>query len=211
MHTFGKAALVSGLVLVAVGGGLPLTVAGAGPGSSPVIVTNPPSSPVPVSGQVSVGNLPATQVVSGTVDVGNLPRTQAVTGAVSTRDEQSFFATSRTGPSDTITNVALPARDVVIDMVSVHVAVGSSQSVVGVRLSCQDLDGAPTFPGASFLWFPVQYVGGDSSMKSYEGALTGMEMPCGANDRIQAELANVGPQSSQRALVEVSVFGHHRL
>ena len=47
-----------------------------------VFVTNDASSPVPVSGTVNVGNLPATQSVSGTVNVGNLPATQQVSGTV---------------------------------------------------------------------------------------------------------------------------------
>lgn len=47
-----------------------------------VFITNDASSPVPVSGTVNVGNLPATQPVSGTVNVGNLPSTQQVSGTV---------------------------------------------------------------------------------------------------------------------------------
>ena len=38
-----------------------------------VLVVNDPASPIPVTGTVSVGNLPETQPVSGTVNVGNLP------------------------------------------------------------------------------------------------------------------------------------------
>ena len=44
-----------------------------------VLVTNTASNPVPVTGTVNVGNLPATQPVSGTVSVGNFPATQSVT------------------------------------------------------------------------------------------------------------------------------------
>jgi hypothetical protein len=47
-----------------------------------VFITNDATSPVPVTGTVNVGNLPATQAVSGTVNVGNLPATQAVSGTV---------------------------------------------------------------------------------------------------------------------------------
>ena len=43
-----------------------------------VFVTNTSANPVPVSGTVNVGNLPATQQVSGSVNVGNLPATQNV-------------------------------------------------------------------------------------------------------------------------------------
>jgi hypothetical protein len=45
-------------------------------------ITNDAQHPVPVTGTVSVGNLPATQQVSGSVSISNLPSTQnvAVTG-----------------------------------------------------------------------------------------------------------------------------------
>ena len=43
-----------------------------------VRVVNTPAEPVPVSGTVSVANLPAVQPVAGTVNVGNLPAVQAV-------------------------------------------------------------------------------------------------------------------------------------
>lgn len=47
-----------------------------------VVVTNTGSSPVPVTGSVNVGNLPATQAVSGSVSVSNFPATQPVSGSV---------------------------------------------------------------------------------------------------------------------------------
>lgn len=47
-----------------------------------VFVTNDADNPVPITGAVNVGNLPATQDVTGTVDVGNLPATQDVAGTV---------------------------------------------------------------------------------------------------------------------------------
>jgi hypothetical protein len=50
---------------------------------SNVFVTNTSANPVPVSGSVSVSNLPATQPVSGTVNVGNLPSSQTIDGSVS--------------------------------------------------------------------------------------------------------------------------------
>jgi hypothetical protein len=49
---------------------------------SGVFVTNTPANPVPVSGAVTVSNLPATQPVSGAVTVSNLPQTQPVSGTV---------------------------------------------------------------------------------------------------------------------------------
>jgi hypothetical protein len=49
---------------------------------SNVFVTNTAANPVPVSGSVTVSNLPATQPVSGTVNVGNLPGSQTVDGTV---------------------------------------------------------------------------------------------------------------------------------
>lgn len=60
--------------------------------SSPVVLATDQSAlPVtgtffqatqPVSGTISVSNLPSTQAVSGTVNIGNLPTTQAVSGTV---------------------------------------------------------------------------------------------------------------------------------
>jgi hypothetical protein len=50
---------------------------------SNVFVTNTAADPVPVSGSVSVSNLPATQSVSGTVNIGNFPSSQTVDGSVS--------------------------------------------------------------------------------------------------------------------------------
>jgi hypothetical protein len=51
----------------------------ASPVPSQVQITN---TPLPVSGTVNVGNLPATQNVGGTVNIGNLPATQNVGGTV---------------------------------------------------------------------------------------------------------------------------------
>ncbi len=53
--------------------------AAAAGGSHNVTVVN---TPLPVTGTVNVGNLPATQPVSGTVSVGNFPATQPVSGTV---------------------------------------------------------------------------------------------------------------------------------
>lgn len=50
--------------------------------ASEVIIGNTASNPVPVTGTVNVGNLPATQTVDGSVNVGNFPATQAVSGTV---------------------------------------------------------------------------------------------------------------------------------
>lgn len=47
-----------------------------------VEITNDVGSPIPVSGSVTVANLPATQAVSGSVAVSNLPATQPVSGSV---------------------------------------------------------------------------------------------------------------------------------
>ena len=53
--------------------------AAAGGGGHNVTIVN---TPLPVTGTVNVGNLPATQPVSGTVTVGNFPATQPVSGTV---------------------------------------------------------------------------------------------------------------------------------
>jgi len=47
-----------------------------------VFVVNTSSDPVPVSGTVNVGNLPATQPVSGTVNVGSMPTPAPVSEGV---------------------------------------------------------------------------------------------------------------------------------
>src|SRR5579872_719003 len=93
------AALAGAVIMVAVLN--PAQFAAAGnPPVTKVVVTNKPTSPVPIIGttlakqsgtwsvdidgtpSVSVSNLPATQPVSGTVNVGNLPATQPVSGTV---------------------------------------------------------------------------------------------------------------------------------
>ncbi len=62
-----RAGILIGVVLGLVG-----AIVGTASGATPfqqIIVVNPPASPVPVAGTVSVGNFPSTQPVSGTVDV----------------------------------------------------------------------------------------------------------------------------------------------
>lgn len=63
-------ALGLGLGVGTLGGQLVSPRDTAATAGAPVIVTN---TPLPVTGTVSVGNLPATQAVSGTVNVGNTP------------------------------------------------------------------------------------------------------------------------------------------
>lgn len=75
-------------------------IAYAPPIEKPVVITDPmdgdqaevdgdgalkvtgSADPLPVSGTVSVGNLPTTQTVRGTIEVGNLPETQTIVGTV---------------------------------------------------------------------------------------------------------------------------------
>jgi hypothetical protein len=56
------------------------TITGPVTVSNEVEVTNSSGSPIPVSGSVSVSNLPATQPISGSVSVSNFPATQPVSG-----------------------------------------------------------------------------------------------------------------------------------
>ena len=78
--------LRAGALLLAIGLGAGSlfgpTLATAADNFKDVLVVNTATEPVPVTGAVNVGNLPATQPVSGTVDVGNLPATQTVSGTV---------------------------------------------------------------------------------------------------------------------------------
>lgn len=60
-----------------------------------VVVVNPPSSPIPVTGTVNIGNTPANQ----TVTVSNFPATQPVSGSVSV---SNFPATQPVSVADSI-------------------------------------------------------------------------------------------------------------
>lgn len=66
-----RAGVIVGVALALLG-----AVVGTASGVTPfqnVVIANLPTDPIPVTGTVSVANLPATLPVSGTVDIGNLP------------------------------------------------------------------------------------------------------------------------------------------
>ena len=75
-----RTGIVLGLVIAALGIAVG-TVTGATTITpfQQVVVVNPPSSPIPVTGTVNIGNTPANQAVT----VSNFPATQAVSGSVS--------------------------------------------------------------------------------------------------------------------------------
>jgi hypothetical protein len=86
--------LVALIMVFAMGGFVGPTIAAQ---VQQVLVINSSASPVPVTGTVNVGNLPATQPVSGTVSVGNFPATQNVNvtgGTVTAAQKVSTVMTS---------------------------------------------------------------------------------------------------------------------
>lgn len=72
------------------------SIATAASKASDVFVINTAADPVPVTGTVTVGNLPATQPVSGTVNVGSVPAVPPISEGVT----QS--STTQPGQTDTV-------------------------------------------------------------------------------------------------------------
>jgi hypothetical protein len=72
-------AIIGLISVAALAGGIGLPLALAAPATQSVVVTNTTSNPVPVTGTVAVGSLPA---VTGSVSVNNLPAVQQVGGTV---------------------------------------------------------------------------------------------------------------------------------
>ena len=70
------------------------TITGPVTVSNEVEVTNSSGSPIPVSGSVSVSNLPATQPISGSVSVSNFPATQPISGSVTASPAQGTTVTN---------------------------------------------------------------------------------------------------------------------
>jgi len=114
------------------------TAAGSGSGTAPVVVMNPTSSPVPVSGTVNVANLPGSQTISGSVSVSNFPTTQTVSVTSPQRQAGNFFFQTVNGSAGSQT---VPAGIVVTDMVFSRTSGGAATCEV-----------QPTFgPSGSYL------------------------------------------------------------
>ena len=147
---------------------LPVTVpGGVSITGGSVTVTNTTANPVPISGNVSVGNLPATQQVSGTVNVGNLPAVQQV--SVTNASSAPVFVRVLNAPgSSPFVGVLNPANPTF--QVPSTINGESVQSLVVTQVS-----GGCTGIGSFLL--PLQDAVGGGVIASYIFPVLGLEGP----------------------------------
>jgi len=153
---------------------LPVTVpGGVSVTGGSVSISNTAANPVPISGTVSVGNLPATQSVSGTVNVGNLPAVQqvTVTNAASAPVYARMLNAPGSSPFVTVLTAANPSYEVppVINGHAVQSLVltqlsGGCTGIGSFLLSLQDTVGGAVM--ASYI-FPVRSLEGPSFFPIY--------------------------------------------
>jgi hypothetical protein len=131
-------------------GGVRIADASQPPATQPVTVMNTSASPVPVTGTVNVGNLPATQAVTGTVNIGN--------------DDPQPFETEADGRLDTefpaVTFQVPAGKRLLVDYITVDISayagtVDPSGEITGVYGGnfvrfFEHLDAAPASFGTSY-------------------------------------------------------------
>jgi hypothetical protein len=128
---------------IAFGVGLPSSSAAGGLPTSPVVVTNTNANPVPVSGTVNVGNLPATQAISGNVSVSNFPATQPVSGSVSVSNLPATQAVSGTVGIDPANNQVRVANLPAVQNVSGTVGIDPAHNTVQEDFTTQVVPVSP--------------------------------------------------------------------
>ena len=153
---------------------LPVTVpSGVSVTGGSISISNTAAHPVPISGTVAVGNLPATQQVSGTVNVGNLPAVQqvTVTNASSAPVYARVLNVAGSSPFVTVLSPANPSYEVppVINGRSVQSLVitqlsGGCSGIGSFLLPLQDTVGGAVI--ASYI-FPVRSLEGPSFFPIY--------------------------------------------
>ena len=189
MRKVAKATTVAGLAVLALAGGLPLALGATGQNGSPsVVVVNPTNSPVPVTGTVRVGNLPATQPVSGTVNVGNLPAQPVPWG-------DSAIGTADAGTPGFNVSMTL-TRPVVIDNVSFE-AKGFS-TTPAVFVACVESSNH-----AISVYVPLTKATGWGGTEFYVGTLTDLHFQCGSALQSYIE----GVSNGEEKLLRFSVSG----
>jgi hypothetical protein len=116
--------------------------------SAPVVVTNPPSAPVPVT-------LQGTGAISGTVNIGNVVRTQDDDNAARLPFQDSFSLQIDPGKSSTTNNsfkVNIPANSrLAIERINVLGEMPVGQALIGVTIDAfVDGSASGNFLGTTF-------------------------------------------------------------
>ncbi|MDP9181827.1 MAG: hypothetical protein M3P04_03475 [Actinomycetota bacterium] len=126
--------LAVGLLCIVAVVGLIGVAGAAGSGTAPVVVTNSTSSPVPVTGTVNLGNLPANQAVHGTVTA----LTGAVTHPFRAYGNESLGTVSRVElGSVTVTNAESFAHRVTVVAENADGICAATQHLIDVEVAAQ--------------------------------------------------------------------------